>query len=105
MMNKITFLGTESVGVLYANPTFATLIERALGVRGYRVSKDDTVNPWLDGSGHSEMVATTGSLSKEDCDLLLFFTADEDTTDTAWEAIRLSFPEASSTLAKLSRPA
>ena len=106
MMNKITFLGTENERVLYANSTFATLIERALVVRGYHVTKSGLVNPWLDGSGHAELTAVKGRLNKGESDRLLFFTADDSAKEAAWEAIRLSHPGAvASKLEKLSRPA
>jgi hypothetical protein len=106
MMNKITFLGTESVGVIYVNPSFATVIEHALGVRGYRVTKGDLVNPWLDGSGHTELIAVKGRLGKEESSALLFFTADDIAKEATWRAIRLSHPNATpSKVEKLNRPA
>jgi hypothetical protein len=106
MMNKITFQGTKSVGVIYANSSFAALIEHALGMRGYRVTKGDLVNPWLDGSGRTELTAVKGRLNTEESNQLLFFVADDSAKEAAWRAIRLSYPSAiASKVEKLNRPA
>jgi hypothetical protein len=106
MLEKLTINGRNSERELYVHPDKMALIERALEVGGYRVTRGGTVNPWQEqGTTRNEMIATSGRISKDASDGLLYLTDNEEDAKAAWAAISLCHPQASCSPQGLERPA
>ena len=106
MLEKLTINGSSSERELYVHPDRMALVERALEVSGYLVTRGGTVNPWQEHfTARSEMIATSGRLSKEAASGLVLLTDSEENAQAAWAAITLCHPQASCTTQKLERPA
>lgn len=95
-MNETIFSGTEMNHSVWIPAPLVNSITRALEVRGYETRKGGDGGPWRDRPGCTGMVAVKGKLTKPEAATLLFMAPDEATMDLVWDAIYLSFPDASS---------